>query len=287
MGDINEIKVMIENMQSNMVSKASIESLAKKTDKIDKSISEIKSLHQELGTKCEVMSVEIRDVKSELARLQDASRKKNFLIFNIPDTEEINKDLFDSVMNILVKATVQLPDYCIDDIFRLGKIKGKRPVLVKLLTARHKSAVFKHAATLRSLGHPISDDLTPEERDKRKLLLSLCQKKREGGQEAKLKGNKVYIDGKLISEKRLSGLLASSSAPASAENNLPTSPNNDKTPRRKPRTPRTPSTVKKNSKERSSSASSGSGSGPLGSYFNPLIKPGIMTRSGKNAADSS
>lgn len=131
--------------------------------------------------------------ESSLSALESLSRARNIILFNLMDTDEINTDLHAMVLKTFKKVNLQVPDLAIDDVFRLGKIRGKRPIMIKFISSKWVRLVFGKVRELRNEDIFIANDRSKEERENRRLLLDQVRRIREGGQDAVLKGNKIII----------------------------------------------------------------------------------------------
>lgn len=113
------------------------------------------------------------------------------------DIPEFNSDLFDTVNRLFEAANLDIPDIAMADVFRMGKVAGSRPVLVKFISERWVRQVFKNVKELRKMDIFIANDLSPEERQKRRGLVEFCRQLKQSGKNARIKNNKLLIDGKL------------------------------------------------------------------------------------------
>jgi hypothetical protein len=64
------------------------------------------------------------------------------------------------------------PAFDYNHAYRLGKIPGKRPIKVELMRFRDKLEIVSKASALKATNISIKDDLLPEERKTRAVLLS-------------------------------------------------------------------------------------------------------------------
>lgn len=103
--------------------------------------------------------------------LEKMKRSKNMMIFGIPEeSNESTNDQVDAV-NILF-AKMGVTGVILDDVYRVGaKGKAKRPLLVKLVRTCDKRTIFAEKKKLKGENIYISDDLSPEELEREKILL--------------------------------------------------------------------------------------------------------------------
>ena len=127
--------------------------------------------------------------------MKSIARSKNIVLHNIPDTEENNKNLFNHVMSILSKIDIQ--EHHIKINKRIGKHKGKRPVVVNFVAVRYKKIFFDNLEFRIINDHNIviANETTKEERDEyiKKNLKHEFQKIKIA---ADLKHNKILVERK-------------------------------------------------------------------------------------------
>lgn len=86
----------------------------------------------------------------------------------------------------------------IDNCFRLGKIRGHRPILIKFIATRWVRNVFNKVRGFKKFNLSIVNDRSKSEREEfRKLKMRVSQLS-EFGIIAKLKGNTVLMEGKRL-----------------------------------------------------------------------------------------
>lgn len=183
--------------------KEEVKSLKLMYSNLSRDIEEVKKEQQDFSSKHEDMCATVNVLERRIALLEKNSRARNLLIFNLDDVEEINRDLYLSIARIFEKIKVEIPDQAIESIFRLGKVVGRRPVLVRFASPRWKSLLFIKVKELNELGLTIANDLTEDERKERKSLLMYLFSLKKQGHEAKLKGNAIIIKNKAYSLKDL------------------------------------------------------------------------------------
>ncbi|XP_043461952.1 uncharacterized protein LOC122498335 [Leptopilina heterotoma] len=148
-----------------------------------------------------------------LSALRDLSRSRNIVLFNLTDTDEVNSDLISGVCNVFQKVDLHIPDLAFDDVFRLGRDQGNRPTLVKFISSRWVRKVFGKVRELRSQNIFISNDRSKEERENRRKLLDQARKLREKGQNAVVKGNRIFISHEKFIDNKSQSLIKDSSLP--------------------------------------------------------------------------
>lgn len=138
-------------------------------------------------------------VKQKIAKIEDASKAKNVVLFKIKDEGETNAVLLETVMNIFSEIGLGVPETAIDSVFRLGKIPGNRPILVRFIASRWKSTLFQKIDGLKKIGIGISNDLNREQRQIIKELLVYKKYFQEQNKPMKIKGNNLVLEDKMFS----------------------------------------------------------------------------------------
>lgn len=171
-----------------------------------------------LSEKFETHSDRLSLLEKEIFYMRNQARAKNIILFKLKDVEEHNADLFPVILEIFQKIKLNIPETAIDEIYRLGKIKGSRPVIIKFVACRWVKLVFTKVAELNKLNLAIANDRTKEEREKRRLLLSKVNILKEQGKNIVLKSsNIILLNDSIISETEMENLLERNGAVASTE----------------------------------------------------------------------
>uniref|UniRef100_A0AAV2LRN4 Uncharacterized protein n=1 Tax=Knipowitschia caucasica TaxID=637954 RepID=A0AAV2LRN4_KNICA len=90
---------------------------------------------------------------------------------------------------------------------RLGQWRGKtprgRPIVSKLLDPRHKITIMGKAGELKGTGLGLTDQFPGEIMRRRKLLQPVLAEARAAGRRAKISIDKLYIDGELYRNSKI------------------------------------------------------------------------------------
>uniref|UniRef100_A0AAV2LUD0 Uncharacterized protein n=1 Tax=Knipowitschia caucasica TaxID=637954 RepID=A0AAV2LUD0_KNICA len=78
-----------------------------------------------------------------------------------------------------------------------------RPIVTKLLDPRHKAIVMGNARELKGTGLSLSNQFPPDILRRRRLLQPVFTEARTAGRRAKLSIDKLYIDGELYRNAKL------------------------------------------------------------------------------------
>lgn len=143
------------------------------------------------------LETKVSVLEKTLKILENKSREKNVILFNIEDPKTDNLNLLERVKTIFTEAKINIPDDGIEKIFRLGKNIGSRPILVAFTSVKYKSILFSKISELRSLDISIANDLTNEQRETRKILKNLQVKLTQQGKTSIIKGSRLLIENTL------------------------------------------------------------------------------------------
>lgn len=96
-----------------------------KTD-LGKVADRFEPIEREVGA----LQQEVCRLNSEILNLKKAARACNLILFNIPDTEEVNLNLSGSILSTFQSANIDLRSESIVAVSRLGNKIGNRPVKI-------------------------------------------------------------------------------------------------------------------------------------------------------------
>ena len=104
------------------------------------------------------MQSELSDIKKKLnsakkyfEQAHTLVRANNILLFKVEDNADFNKNLFTNVLQIIKQAEVNISEFCIVTIVRLGNKIGHRPILIKLIAPRWKQFFFNQVDNFRNM----------------------------------------------------------------------------------------------------------------------------------------
>lgn len=81
----------------------------------------------------EILSERVIKIEANVDKSMNVDRANNILIFKLKDDEDSINNLINTVIRMLEKINISIPNAAIADAFRLGKIIGSRPVLIKFV----------------------------------------------------------------------------------------------------------------------------------------------------------
>lgn len=175
------------------------------TAKIGKVEEEIKSIKT-------TVEVEISDIKQELNifekvnkdlhnNIEEIQRKlkaNNIVVYGLEEKyDENQKNLIEEFLNLVNNVLiVKLTTTDINNIFRLGRNRDNtRPVLVSLVSYIKKVEILSNCIKLKGKKIYVSEDLTEKGIQERKILVAGLIRARRNNKTAKIKGNKLVVDG--------------------------------------------------------------------------------------------
>jgi hypothetical protein len=101
---------------------------------------------------------------------------------------QINSPLFDTVENA----------------FRIGRAEGKPPILIQFVSERRKMDVMRQVHLLKGTRISLSDDLTPNERIQRRVVVAAQREAKKLGIQAKVRQQGLLINNELVTVAALS-----------------------------------------------------------------------------------
>lgn len=157
--------------------------------KIDDKFEKIEQKHKIMEEKIEKQEQRLKYVEKEM-------RKKNILIFGVPETDSSYEKLENNILHLVnntMKVHLTRPE--IEAATRRGKKEENkvRPIVLTLTTLGTKIRILKSKKTLEHTNYYIKEDFTPEIQEKRKLLSQEVKKLREEGKNAVLKYDQIIV----------------------------------------------------------------------------------------------
>lgn len=149
----------------------------------------------QLRQKVQIYENENRQLKSRLLNVDRKLRRRNLIFYGVSEEEGENIVLvLEGVLE--EKLGVKLEKYDIINAFRMGKNARKpRPILVELLSEFKIREIIKKRKNLKGTNIFINEDLIPEDREEKKVLIEQLKLAKSKNKLAQLKGNKLIIEG--------------------------------------------------------------------------------------------
>lgn len=168
-----------------------------KLDVIAKLEAEVAACHKELAC----MNGVIRGLEARIDDLENRSRRSNLIIYGVPEPEgETSETLERAVNEGIIREILDLEPVAIERIHRLGRggLNKTRPVILKLLDAREKTAVLKNGFKLKGTEFSIGEDFSRKLRETRKKLWDSAKENRENKEKVSLAYNKLFINSRVF-----------------------------------------------------------------------------------------
>ena len=160
----------------------------------------------ELGTvkeKVGQLESDNKTVCSRLEVLETKIRKNNAMFYNVPVVGDISKEnTTQTIIDLLHTKKFPNPPTVndIDQCYRLGKKDDNKPIFVSFKDHSVKINVMKNVGLLKGSNIGISDDLTQQQQQNRRILLEGAQKARKAGLNARLQRNsRLVVEGQSLS----------------------------------------------------------------------------------------
>jgi hypothetical protein len=174
---------------------------------------EIQSMNIEnsLADRVQKLEKENRELREQVRMHDRQYRKNNVMIFGIPEPETGSEACSDTVKNVCEAAEVDIGENVIQDAFRVGQKKGRRPLLCKLSSFNKKRELIIKSKQLEGIS--VMNDLSQEDRKDLKILQSHADRARRAGKRAIIRGGKLIVNEVEYKKSDLEGICGN---PASA-----------------------------------------------------------------------
>lgn len=162
--------------------------------------SEITSKLDNIQSNCDSVSGVIADHSSQLKSLDYDKRRKNLMVFGVPEEQT---DL-ESVLLSLIRIHLKVTDFSLmelDFCRRLGKEPKSdrpRPIIVGLTTQRRKMEILKNSSLLKNTSVFIKQDISPEAREANKRLREERKKLRNQGNNVVIRKGQLICNGNIV-----------------------------------------------------------------------------------------
>ena len=179
-------------------------------------IAENKSLKETvstLTTQMETVLKENKAMKETVLDLQSRSMRDNLVFSGI---SEGDNDDAEKQIKRFISTNLHIPPDTVKDItfhrvHRIGtknpQNKRPRPIVAKFEHFKHKQIIQRHAKHLQGTNYGINDQFPREIMDRRKILFPIRRKFMQEKQRAIIKVDKLYIDGKLYRDEKITPWL--------------------------------------------------------------------------------
>jgi uncharacterized membrane-anchored protein YhcB (DUF1043 family) len=196
---LSELQQIVDAMQPTIT-----EANRQQTEVLQRELLDVKTMVNEYKQQCVSQH---NDMKKELQQLRDSNRdltekvnmqesilrKNNIIIHGITETENENTE--DVVYNVCSDLSVNIRDGMITEAVRMGRNKGKRPILCKFNTFAKKKEIMDKNRSRGSNQFSIYHDLSKNDRDHKKLLKPYRDYAVQHNYKAYIRGSKLIING--------------------------------------------------------------------------------------------
>lgn len=175
-----------------------VEEISKKQTEIDSMLSNLKRIEKQQAEHEQTVKADILDLKTR-------SMRDNLLFYGIPEeNNETNEGCVDKVLELIggkLEIENARNDIKLHRAHRIGRYNASktRPIVAKFVYYPDRERVLQNAKKL-SKPYGISQQYPQEIMDKRRRLIPIMTKARGENKEAYLRGDKLYINGRLYRE---------------------------------------------------------------------------------------
>lgn len=202
----DKISYTIKGMQQELTQEFNM--LKSEQSKISTTFNEMEQRIKKLETKKQALEKEIHNlslkVTQNLQNLQTPKLEQHYCCENNKKivlyglTENFDEDeynLSNEVIDIFYDLyNVNLTGY-IEDLRRLGKRGYRRPVMIELISKRMTRHILQNSIFLKNTGLYVSEFYDESGRKERRKLQEQLQSARKNGKYAKIRNNKLFVDG--------------------------------------------------------------------------------------------
>jgi hypothetical protein len=183
------------------------ESLAELKD----AIGDLRQQRAEDAEKLNAVLIENQQLKEKISALENKIekhdsqlRRKNCVVYGIPDDGRdffpVVEDIFFNKMEINKRPLSEMIEYG----YRIGKVKGRRPILLQFVSESRKEQVMRRVGCLKGTKVVFADDRTPEEQRIRKVVVQAHKEAQNLGFSSRVRRNGLFVNGKLVPHNELS-----------------------------------------------------------------------------------
>lgn len=189
------------NERQTSVLKADVAELK---SEIKTEIADIKNILTEESNKRKELEIRQNQIEERIARIEKLARKNNIVIFGLQPREE--NLLSYTIEQLNQHLNVNINALHINNLFSLGKNQNNPPVLVQFTSFLTKLEVLKQSKNLKGTGIHISEELSKEERENRKVLVKHQKQARGKNLNAYIRNNKLIINHEAFTAEELENI---------------------------------------------------------------------------------
>ena len=208
--------LIIAGVESNPGPTENVEKTMAGLDSKLNKITEILGKHaEETKMKLEVMDAkwsgihkEIEEMKMDITKLKEKineqrwmeknHRNHNIIVYGMNENMNENRwDVCCAVQELMARELqLNISDMSIDDCYRIGKSKNRRPILVKFTSKLTRDSVLERSKLLKGTGIFLEKDYEKSVRETRKQLIPFMKEARGKGRHAVMRGDKLIVEGR-------------------------------------------------------------------------------------------
>lgn len=202
------VQSVVEETKNNVSTMAGdIKDLKLADEKFQKDLQTNSKICQSLVTKNRNLEKKIDVLEKRMEDILIRERSRNVILYNLEDSTTFNKELKQSVLEVLSGCGILIKGEQIDKMIRLGKTEGSRPLLINFNDLNCKQIIFQNSATLKKNNIYFSNDYTPKQQAIRRELRKYQQVFTQQGRVTVIKGTKLSVDGTLYDLYAIENLL--------------------------------------------------------------------------------
>lgn len=193
--DLAELKKRLE------VAEKSVTSFSTRMTKLETNVREIARKvdnFETLNNSAEKIQQTLMLQQEKLTELEDRSRMSNLVVFGIDERANETEDVLrQKVIKEVFEDRLDVKCLSVARIHRLGKRRGKRPVILFFQNYTEKQEVLRNCKKLKGTQISVQNDFSAETLRKRKLLWQSAKAEKEQGKKVALVNNKLRVDSQL------------------------------------------------------------------------------------------
>jgi hypothetical protein len=156
----------------------------------------------ELTQANEQLSNKVAELETRLDVQEKKQRKRNIVLFGAPADAKVY-DYLEGLFKEKLQINSPLFD-TVENAFRIGRAEGKPPILIQFVSERRKMDVMRQVHLLKGTRISLSDDLTPNERIQRRVVVAAQREAKKLGIQAKVRQQGLLINNELVTVAALS-----------------------------------------------------------------------------------
>lgn len=209
---MSETKVEISNQELHDLLKIVIGKSDEISEKVNGVQAEINAFKNDITAKVKLLEEENLGLQKEnktlAARLLTVDRKVrkyNIVIYGLAEQQTRTDDMT-LVLGLIHEKLKLSGEYSdIRDCYRIGKEskERQRPLIVEFVSYQLKYDIIGNANKLKDTGIYLSNDYTPEDYQKRKLLYANLKEAKKQGLTGRIKGGTLIVDGESYTADKL------------------------------------------------------------------------------------